>query len=71
MIFSQDCLDRTNVVQCAFAKHVASKQLRSIGVLGEKEQIDDHEDFMAIFRNGSYASSSLNSEPRRSQCFRL
>jgi hypothetical protein len=49
---AQDCLDRTNVVQCAFAKRVLSQQLRNIGVLGEKEQVDDHEEFMGVFRNG-------------------
>ncbi|KAF8324844.1 inositol/phosphatidylinositol phosphatase [Cantharellus anzutake] len=46
-----DCLDRTNVVQSALAKEVLTMQLRSIGVLSEKESLDDHEDFMEVFRN--------------------
>ena len=48
---SQDCLDRTNVVQSAFAKFVLTQQLKDIGVLSDKESIDDHEDFMSVFRN--------------------
>jgi len=48
---SQDCLDRTNVVQSAFAKFVLTQQLKDIGVLSEKESMDDHEDFMSAFRN--------------------
>ncbi|KAF8317564.1 hypothetical protein DL93DRAFT_2165436 [Clavulina sp. PMI_390] len=46
-----DCLDRTNVVQSAFAKLVLAQQLRDIGVLSEKESLDDHEDFISVFRN--------------------
>jgi len=46
-----DCLDRTNVVQSAIAKRVLSAQLRSIGVLSDKESLDDHEHFMDVFRN--------------------
>lgn len=50
------CPDRTNVVQSALAKHVLNRQLHIAGVLG-KETIDDHPDFIHIFRNG------------QSQCF--
>jgi hypothetical protein len=51
MFSLQDCLDRTNVVQSAFAKFVLTQQLKDIGVLSDKESIDDHEDFMNVFRN--------------------
>ncbi len=52
MANGQDCLDRTNVVQSAVAKQVLTTQLRSIGVLSDKESLDDHEHFMDVFRNG-------------------
>lgn len=38
-------------MQSAFAKFVLTQQLKDIGVLSEKESIDDHEDFMSVFRN--------------------
>ena len=47
-----DCLDRTNVAQSALGKWALNKQLREAGVLSIKESVDDHEDFMSIFRNG-------------------
>jgi len=46
-----DCLDRTNVVQSALAKHVLNRILRQTDVLGYKESIDDHPHFLHIFRN--------------------
>jgi len=46
-----DCLDRTNVAQSAFGKWALNQQLRKAGVLSIKETVDDHEDFMSIFRN--------------------
>ncbi|KAK4688764.1 phosphatidylinositol 4-phosphatase, partial [Tremellales sp. Uapishka_1] len=47
-----DCLDRTNVVQAAFGKWVLDRQLRDAGVLSLKETVEDHAEFMDIFRNG-------------------
>ncbi|CAG8851531.1 22489_t:CDS:2, partial [Racocetra persica] len=46
-----DCLDRTNVVQSALAKWTLTQQLRSVGVLSNKERIDEIVDFMEKFRN--------------------
>lgn len=46
-----DCLDRTNVAQSALAKWALNQQLRKVGVLSVKETVDDHEDFMVVFRN--------------------
>lgn len=46
-----DCLDRTNVTQSALGKLALNKQLRSAGVLSIKESVDDHPEFMSMFRN--------------------
>lgn len=46
-----DCLDRTNVTQAAFAKWALNQQLRQAGVLSVKESVDDHPEFMLMFRN--------------------
>ncbi|WVQ86222.1 hypothetical protein IAT38_008390 [Cryptococcus sp. DSM 104549] len=45
-----DCLDRTNVAQAALGRWVLNQQLRGAGVLSVKEGVEDHEEFMAIFR---------------------
>jgi hypothetical protein len=47
-----DCLDRTNVVQAATAKDALQRQLIKTGVLGVKERLEDHPDFMHVFRHG-------------------
>jgi hypothetical protein len=52
------CSDRTNVVQSALAKHVLNRQLQIAGVLG-KETVDDHPDFIHIFRNGQPESRTV------------
>jgi len=49
-----DCLDRTNVVQSTIAKWVLTQQLRAIGVLSNKERIDEVLEFMHLFRNSEY-----------------
>jgi hypothetical protein len=49
-----DNLDRTNVAQAAIAKYVLTKQLREVGVFGENETLDDHEELLAAFREGRY-----------------
>lgn len=54
-----DCLDRTNVVQSALANFVLTQQLRQVGILGNKEGINDHKEFLYIFRNGELAFFSL------------
>lgn len=46
-----DCLDRTNVTQSAFGKWALNQQLRKVGVLSHKESIEDHAEFMSLFRN--------------------
>jgi hypothetical protein len=53
-----DCLDRTNVAQAALAKDAMQRQLRSTGVLSHKENIDDHSEFIHVFRNGQYSPDS-------------
>lgn len=46
-----DCLDRTNVSQAAFAKWALNQQLRQAGIINVKEGVEDHPEFMHIFRN--------------------
>ncbi|GHJ88314.1 hypothetical protein NliqN6_4716 [Naganishia liquefaciens] len=46
-----DCLDRTNVVQAAVAKDALQRQLVKTGVLSVKERLEDHPDFMHVFRH--------------------
>ncbi|KIM31856.1 hypothetical protein M408DRAFT_327265, partial [Serendipita vermifera MAFF 305830] len=46
-----DNLDRTNVVQGAIAKWSLNKQLQELGILSEGEVVDQHSDFMHLFRN--------------------
>jgi len=38
-----DNLDRTNVAQAAFAKFTLTKQLRELGIFGDRETVDDHD----------------------------
>ncbi len=40
------------MVQAAMAKDALQKQLRSLGVLSIKEGVNDHADFLHVFRNG-------------------
>jgi hypothetical protein len=47
-----DCLDRTNVTQSALGRLILNRQLRAVGILSHKESIEDHENFMTMFRNG-------------------
>jgi hypothetical protein len=48
-----DCLDRTNVTQSALARWMLNRQFRAAGILSHKESIEDHSDFMTMFRNGT------------------
>lgn len=48
-----DCLDRTNVTQSALARWALTRQLRAGGILSHKENVEDHEEFMHMFRNGT------------------
>lgn len=54
-----DCLDRTNVVQAAVAKDALQRQLVKTGVLSVKERLEDHPDFMHIFRHGKRSLALL------------
>ena len=49
-----DSCDRTNVTQSALGRWALDQQLRSVGVLSIKERLDDHADFVSIFRTGNY-----------------
>jgi hypothetical protein len=46
-----DCLDRTNVVQSTFARHVIAKQLVECGIFKESDRVDMYPDFERLFRN--------------------
>ncbi|WVR08761.1 hypothetical protein IAU60_005819 [Kwoniella sp. DSM 27419] len=46
-----DCLDRTNVAQSALGKWALSKQLQAVGILSIKETVEDHPEFMTMFRH--------------------
>ncbi|WRT70889.1 uncharacterized protein IL334_007888 [Kwoniella shivajii] len=46
-----DCLDRTNVAQSALGRWALNKQLVMAGVLSPKESVEDHDEFMNMFRN--------------------
>ncbi|GJP30715.1 hypothetical protein CLOM_g4900 [Closterium sp. NIES-68] len=45
-----DCLDRTNVSQSWFARHVLEQELRQMGLLGKDEQVAEHSDFDAKYK---------------------
>lgn len=49
-----DNLDRTNVFQSTLAKWSLNRQLRELGVLSEAETVDQHEQFMHLFRNSAF-----------------
>ncbi|CAO3590086.1 unnamed protein product [Absidia cylindrospora] len=46
-----DCLDRTNVVQSSLAKWVLTEQLRELGILDAKDELNNSSSFMTGFRN--------------------
>ncbi|KAI9306102.1 SacI homology domain-containing protein [Cunninghamella echinulata] len=45
-----DCLDRTNVVQSTFAKHVLIQQLIELDILSGKDDLDKQVDFTFMYR---------------------
>ncbi|CAI7875594.1 unnamed protein product [Closterium sp. NIES-54] len=45
-----DCLDRTNVTQSWFARHVLEDELRQMGLLGKDERVAEHSDFDAKYK---------------------
>jgi len=51
-----DCLDRTNVVQSMFARHVITKQLVEVGIFKETDRVDMFPDFESMFRNSPSTS---------------
>ncbi|MGC7380955.1 hypothetical protein AB5N33_22555, partial [Xanthomonas citri pv. citri] len=42
---------RTNVVQSTLARLVLNDQLRSVGVIGMTDKVEDHPKFLHLFRN--------------------
>jgi hypothetical protein len=46
-----DSLDRTNVVESEFAKMVLEKQFKDLGIFKPGDTIQDHPDFLHIFKN--------------------
>lgn len=56
-----DCLDRTNVAQAALAKDALQRQLVKTGILTVKEKLEDHPEFMHVFRNGELLPRSCPS----------
>ncbi|WVW80630.1 hypothetical protein I302_102616 [Kwoniella bestiolae CBS 10118] len=46
-----DCLDRTNVAQSALGRWALNKQLRTVGIISVKERVEEHEEFMTMFRH--------------------
>ena len=53
-----DNLDRTNVVQSDIAKWSLRLQLQIMGYLSQGETIDDHDEFLHLFRNSLFLSVS-------------
>jgi len=51
-----DNLDRTNVVQSDIAKWSLRRQLQVVGYLSKEETIDDHDEFLHLFRNSQSLS---------------
>ena len=45
-----DNLDRTNVTQAAFAKWTLNRQLQALGILHQKDDIENYEGFDKDFR---------------------
>ncbi len=64
-----DNLDRTNVVQGALAKWSLNKQLQELGILSDGEVVDQHEEFMHIFRNSKSQEAVTNIETNKNICF--
>lgn len=60
LIYRTFRLDRTNVVQSTFAKWALTQQLRQAGVLNAKETLDEHPQFMFLYRNGKLSHDSAN-----------
>lgn len=48
-----DSLDRTNVVQSALAKYILDKQLVTAGLLNPGDSVNNHSEFMTVFRNSA------------------
>lgn len=63
-----DCLDRTNVAQSALGRWVLNKQLREVGILSVKETIEEHEEFMAMFRTGQWTHACAEFSVDQAQC---
>lgn len=48
-----DCLDRTNVVQSVLARIFLTRQLRDVGILEEKQLVEDTGEFERNFKAGT------------------
>lgn len=55
-----DNLDRTNVVQSNIAKWSLGRQLQVMGYLSQGETINDHDEFLNLFRNSLFLSVSTS-----------
>lgn len=55
-----DCLDRTNVVQSTFAKHVLIQQLIELDILSGKDDLDKQVDFTFMYRGGTLFKYYIN-----------
>lgn len=55
-----DNLDRTNVVQSDIAKWSLGRQLQVMGYLSQGETINDHDEFLNLFRNSLFLSVSTS-----------
>lgn len=55
-----DCLDRTNVVQSAFARHVLGAQLGSVGLAGQVKSVQGGKsELEAVFNDGTLCSVGI------------
>jgi hypothetical protein len=52
-----DNLDRTNVVQSVLARWSLNKQLHELGMLADGENIEQHQEFMNIFRESTFGQT--------------
>lgn len=46
-----DCLDRTNVVENVFGRHVITKQLKQLGLIEESDDISKEQQFEKVYKN--------------------
>lgn len=54
-----DNLDRTNVAQAALARWTLNLQLRAVGILAEKDEVDQQEEVDAALRESTEMAFTL------------